>query len=66
MEELIWISSSQLEGAGGPDRRDKVHHDKEVRRRVPSQGASGEGKKLALSSVLLLLSSAEPSLESFH
>ena len=54
IEELVWISSSQLEGAGGPDHRDKVHHDKEVRRAV-SQGASDEGKKLALSSVPALL-----------
>ena len=38
IEELVWISSSQLEGAGGPDRRGKVHQDKEVRRAV-SQGA---------------------------
>ena len=45
IEELVWISSSQLEGAGGPDHRDKVHHDEEVRRAV-SQGASDEGKKL--------------------
>ena len=36
-EEPIWICSSQLEGADGPDRREKVHHDKEVRR-AASQG----------------------------
>jgi hypothetical protein len=54
IEELVWISSSQLEGAGGPDHRDEVHQDKEVRRAL-SQGASDEGKKLALSSVPVLL-----------
>ena len=53
-EELIRISSSQLEGAGGPDRCGEIHQDKEVRR-AASQGASDEGKKLALSSVPLLL-----------
>ena len=54
IEELIRISSSQLEGADGPDRRGKIHQDKEVRRAV-SQGASDEGKILALNSVLVLL-----------
>ncbi len=53
IEELIWISSSQLEGAGGLDRRGKIHQDNEVRRAV-SQGASDEGHILALDYVLVL------------